>query len=70
MGTNSSVYIILYDTDGFTQLASAYSYTKGTGTTLIWTAPAAGVYYAKIYQYNCYSQYGANTQYTVAFTTP
>jgi hypothetical protein len=70
MGTNSSVYIILYDTDGFTQLASAYSYTKGTGTTLIWTALAAGVYYAKIYQYNCYSQYGANTQYTVAFTTP
>jgi len=66
LGSNADTYLYLYDQDGTTLLASNDDYNGSLASRIKWIAPADGVYYILIKQWNPNSG-GCGTSYTFSF---
>lgn len=65
LGIASDTYLYLYGQDGATELARNDDYGYTLASRIIWRAPAAGVYYAKVRHHNA-SASGPDTYYDLA----
>jgi hypothetical protein len=67
LGPHADTHLVLYDTDGLTQLADNDDYGYGAASQIVWQAPSDSEYYAKVHHHNPNAA-GPNTQYDLSIT--
>lgn len=69
LGVLADTYLYLYDSDGTTLLAANDDYDGALSSYIEWTAPASGIYYARIRHWNP-NVAGCGTSYTFTLAEP